>query len=745
MVVTAGLYTLHFAQNRTFFFIDDRVNDTLPKLMDIGRAVGSGEWPWLTTDVVNSGAHAIEYQNAIFNPLLVALSVPLSRMDDMALAGFLLVLVHALLLAGAAAWLGRILGLSTSWTIAFAVSCSFQPYTVLWGAAAWLQAVTSFAWFVLAVAAALAFHAEPRRRYGWTLLLATYGCFTSGWPLAIPVLGLFVLTLLVVRLRDRGDLRSTAWLAAWAAGGAVCSLIAVYPLTRSVEFGARPSSISNDGNFNVVSIDGLLQFANPAYYGFLHSWNGYVRQELPHFYVAWFVLPVLAFLRFERLPNRAATWLRVALVMLALTGLAALGPERLKMFRVPSRFLQYSSFFLLVVTAVLISSARFSFTARRLRLVLAGLALLALNALQADPQGVVRVLLFGLGSAALCAALYACGRPADERPGHTRTPRRPTGGTVAALGTVAVLVAIALLHQEGRGYEPRFPSDLSTLQPLSQRDYTLFYGGYIPDDLEDAAGFYREYHPSNTGLMVGDRQVNGYSPIGHSAFRANFPMDEQGNFPPGAAEAFDRVDPTTGLQMLELLRVDQIIALKGPWTDDLEQGLAGGWRREETRRYTTVWRHAPYSLPGLVSYVSPGVGIAEQRPSCERSHLRECVPLTTAAATTGRVIFARLWFPGYSATFNGEPVPVESYSDMLVSVVVPPGSSGELVLSYRSPHVRKLALLDALVLLALACASFRHHATSRPPGARRRRRPRSLAARGRGLRPKQPEREPTAV
>ncbi|MDQ3354599.1 MAG: hypothetical protein M3507_09020, partial [Actinomycetota bacterium] len=296
MVVTAGLYTLHFAQNRTFFFIDDRVNDTLPKLMDIGRAVGSGEWPWLTTDVVNSGAHAIEYQNAIFNPLLVALSVPLSRMDDMALAGFLLVLVHALLLAGAAAWLGRILGLSTSWTIAFAVSCSFQPYTVLWGAAAWLQAVTSFAWFVLAVAAALAFHAEPRRRYGWTLLLATYGCFTSGWPLAIPVLGLFVLTLLVVRLRDRGDLRSTAWLAAWAAGGAVCSLIAVYPLTRSVEFGARPSSISNDGNFNVVSIDGLLQFANPAYYGFLHSWNGYVRQELPHFYVAWFVLPVLAFL-----------------------------------------------------------------------------------------------------------------------------------------------------------------------------------------------------------------------------------------------------------------------------------------------------------------------------------------------------------------------------------------------------------------------------------------------------------------
>lgn len=726
MLVTGGLYALHFIQNRRFYFVDDRVGDALPKLMDIGRSVSAGEWPWLTTDAVNSGAHAIEYQNAVFNPLMVALSVPLSRMHDIALGSFLVVLVHALLLAAAAAWLGRLLGLRAAWAVAFAVSCAFQPYTVLWGAAAWLQAVSSFAWFVLAVAAAVAFHTRPRRRYGWTLLLATYGCFTSGWPLAIPVLGLFVLVVVAARLYDRSNLRTTAWLVAWSGGGAVCSLIALYPLTRAFEFATRASSITNGANFNVGSVDGLLQFANPSYYGFLNNFAGYELVKFPHHYAAWFVLPVLAFWQAGRLASGAATLLRIGLAMFAVAALATLGPERLMVFRFPTRFLQYSTFFLLVATAVLIASGRFSFTARRLRLVLAALALTALTSLQADPTGSVRVVLFLSGTGALTFAFYTCGRHGDERPAFGTTSWRTTGDVVAALGTIAVLLAVALVHPEGRGYDYRFPSEVSKVPRLSRQDYTLFYGSYVPEQLEDAAGFYAEYHPSGTGLMVGDRQINGYSPIGHSAFREHFPIDDQGNFAPGGAWRFERFDPGTGLQMLELLRVDQIIAQQGPWTEDLERGLGVRWEREGIHRYTSVWRHAPYELPGLVSYVSPGVGVGDQ-PGCRQRHLRECVPLTTAADSEGRVIFARLWFPGYSATFDGKPLRVDSYSNTLVSVVVPPGSSGELVITYRSPHVRKLALLSGMVVLGLAVASFRYGPTSGPPGVRPRRRPRRSA------------------
>lgn len=727
MAVTAGLYTVLFVQNRRFFFIDDRVADTLPKLMDVGRAVSSGEWPWLTTAAVNSGAHAVEYQNAVFNPVMLALSVPLSRMDDVALGAFLLVLVHALLLAGSAAWLGRLLGLSTSWTVAFAVSVSFQPYTVLWGGAAWLQAVSSFSWFVLAVAAALAFHARPRRRYGWVLLLATYGCLTSGWPLAIPVLALFVLVVVAVRLLDRSDLRTTGWLAAWSAGGVVCSLMALYPLTRAFEFADRTSSVSNDGNFNVGTIEGLLQFANPAYYGFLNSFGGYELQEIPHYYAAWFVLPVLAFWQAGRLPPRAATLLRIALAMLVLAALGTLGPERLAVFRYPTRFLQYTSFFLLVATAVLVAAGRFSFTVRRLRLLLAALALLTIVSLQADPTGTWRVLLFASGVGALCVALYACGRAVDGSTGAGRG-RWGSGGVVAAVGTTAVLLALALVHPVGRGIDYRFPSDLSTVPTLSQQDYTLFYGTYISDSLDDAAGFHAEYHPSGTGLMVGDRQINGYSPLGHTEFRERFPLDDQGNFDHGNSAPFTARDPVTGLQMLELFRVDQVIGLKGPWTTDLRRDLGAAWERQPRREYTTVWRHEPYRLPGLVSYAEPGLQVRQgDGPDCQGRNLRECHEVETTATRSGRLVFARLWFPGYTATLDGDPLPIERHADMLVSVVVPAGSEGELVLTYRSPHVRKLALLAAATVAGLAVASLYSPVAA---AVRRRREDRATPLRG---------------
>jgi uncharacterized membrane protein YfhO len=77
--------------------------------------------------------------------------------------------------------------------------------------------------------------------------------------------------------------------------------------------------------------------------------------------------------------------------------------------------------------------------------------------------------------------------------------------------------------------------------------------------------------------------------------------------------------------------------------------------------------------------------------------------LLVRAPDGGRLVFARLAWPGYEATVDGTPVTVESLDDMLVSVVVPArGDIAELRLEYRPPGHR-LGLILALAGVLLAC------------------------------------------
>ena len=700
MLLVAALLTVLFVRNHRYFYIDDRISETVPKWRDIGRTLLAGDLPWLSTDIVNGGAYAGEYLNAVYNPMNLALCVVVATLDDVALGAFLYVVAHCLLATAAAAWLGRTLGLTTWWSVALAVSVGFNQYTIVWTATAWNQGLSSYAWLLVAVAGAVAFHLQPRRRYGWTVLAGTYGVLTSGWPHAVVLLGFFLAALIVARLVRRTDLAGTAWLTTWAAGGLLCSLVAVYPLVAQIGISSRTSSVTNDVNFLVASLENLLQFWNPGYYGFFANFDGYRLQRLPHFYTAWFVLPALVFLRPARLPRQQQTLLWAVLATLLVAALSTLGPERLLTLRFPTRSLQYFHLFLVLAVGLLVAHGRFVFSRRRFGLMLGLIGLGVVNALQVDPAGLLRV---ALANGVVVGLVVLLWWQLGER-GPLPAPLRggSAAGATVALGSVFVLLALAVAHPSGRGVDWGFPHDVTSVSRLSAKDYTLYYGNYLPPGA-GLAGF-REFHPATMGLTVGDRQVNGYSSLGHALFRRWFPIDDQGNFQPGAAAQFTQTDPVSGLQMLELLRVDQIITLLGDMEADLQPVLGPGWSRTGAGQFTATYRHAEYTLPGLVSWTSPGV-TAGPAAGCESTDMRECVTVRNAPGQTGEVVFARLWLPGYTATLDGRDVEVTRHSDMLVSVPVPAGATGELVLSYRPPGTVPLTALAVLVLVGLALAS----------------------------------------
>ena len=719
----AGLFTLMFLRNHRFAYLDDRQADGVAKLVDMGRILRSGEWPWLSTDVVNSGGYAVEYQNGVFNPVNLAFGVVMGGIDDAALASFLQLLAHLVVLTAAAAWLARLVGLSTAWAVAFAVSVGFGPYTVFWGAA-WYQAIVSFSWFVLAVGAAVALHQTGRQRHGWLLLAATYLCHQSGWPLAIPVLGLFIGGLVVARLVTGHPRGATAWIAAWYGGGVLTSLVGLYPLVVSFEFASRSSSISNNRNFNVAPLEGLLHAADPSYRGWFTNFDGYLLQDLPHFYVAWFLLPVLVFWRppsSASLPPHVRALGIATLGLLLATAVGTLGPEQVLVFRFPTRFLQYWGFFLLLAAALLVAHGTFTFTRRRLAVLGGLLVLQVVNALQADPDSPGRIVAVSAAAGALCLTLVVT----RAGPSGLRLPARVassrTSDVVVALGTVVVMAVVGYLHPMARGVDWGFPHDLTSVEPLTGQDYTLWFGNYaplerpgeLPSPAPATAEFHAEYHPSSTGLLVGERQVNGYSPLAHRFLREHLPIDDQGNFGDTGAELFTAEDPETGLTWLELLRVDQVITQLGARDASLQELLDDSWKRVDEGRHTATYRRAPYDLPGLLSYAAPGVEVGPQE-GCRLRHSRECVDVTVSGDAPGRVVFARLWFPGYSATLDGTPVDVARHDGTLVAVDLPAGGSGELVVTYRSPGFVPLAALAVAVIVGLAVAQVVHGRRRRP-------------------------------
>ncbi len=722
-MLVAGLLLLLFLRNHRYFFLDDRIAEIVPKGLDIGRMVRRGEAPWLSTDIVNGGGYAVEYLMGVFNPVNLLLYAVSSLTDDAAFGSFIYVLGHALLLTASAAWLARTVGLGTAWSTAFAVSVGFQPYTIIWNATAWSQGLVSFSWVVLAIAAGSALHLRQRRRYGWLLLFGVVGTLTGGWPHAVFILGVFVAALIVARLWARCPLRGTVWIAVWAAGGAVVSLVAIYPLLTSFEVATRSSSTSNLRNANVAPLEGLLHFADPAYYGFFFNFDGYVLQPLPHFYVAWFALPILVLVAPRRLPAAIRPLVMTTLSLLAVSVFAALGPDLLLVFRYPTRVLQYTGFFLLLLVALLVAHGAFCFSRRRLGVLLALVAGLVLNTVQTNPAGYRRSLAAGLVLAVLCASVWLLGRPDLLRRDGLRRAARLLGPAGVVLSTVAVLAGLAVQHPQGRGFDTGFPHDLTTLEPVSREDYTLFHGSYAPVEA------YSEFRPATTGLMVGDRQVNGYSSLGNRYLRTFLAIDDQGNLALGAPARFTAVDAATGLSWLELLRVDQVVALLGPYDDDARASLDPAvWRREQGTYTATYRRAAAYPLPGLVSWTSKAVDVTG--PACERTALREC--LRVAAPDGGQVQFARLLLPGYRATLDGKELEIIRASEAFVAVVLPPGADGTLELRYSPPGLRPLSTLAAVVLVLLMLASWRWH------GSRQRRSRRSRLVRSKAELPPDP-------
>ncbi len=682
-----------FFLNDRYFFLDDKMSDMFPKLYDMGMLLRNGEFPILTTNIMNGSAYALEYQYAIFNPVNLILSYILPSFKNFAVAGGFISAVHLSLSGLGAFMLARNIGLRGMQALTLSLLFALNYHGLYWNASAWYGPLIGSTWVIFGMAflAGIVYSDKPiRNTIG--LFVAYSLCITSGWPLAVIVVAITSLFILFHLIALKKDYYLSALIIIAGISSVMVSSAALISFFSAAEVATRPSAFENLTNFLVAPLDGLISFFDPSYSAFMNNWGGgYRLQQNPQFYVGWFLLPLLLMINWskEKIIS-SGIWMWAGLMLVFL--LTCMGPERLGVLRFPIRSIPYFHFFLILFLMAAAKECGLLVTQQRVQLFLFVLVLQYIHSVQSNPSQAIPLFFSALIILVFSMIFF-----------YT-VEKKINYGLFLWLSSLFVFTVILYVVPHGRGVDWGLPGDSNVVTPLGRENNTLFYGDYV--DSNALPNPHLEYRVATTALLGNDRSINGYSPIGHKGFRDILKISDHGNFKELCANQLFEIDAKTQLSHAELMRIDRIIALKGSWVVDIEQHIIDGFTLKNTTAHTHIFDYIKkYPYPGLVSWVSPSTMI-EEESACEFKQTQECLNVTNTPATGGEIIFARLWFPGYSAYLDGKKLEVTAHKSFWVTVKLPSSAKGQLVLKYTLPKADLIVYLMLFGSLLFIIALF---------------------------------------
>lgn len=687
-LVTMLLVPLYlYVKNNRFFYIDDKVDEYIPKLLDIAEVLKSGEFPFVSTNFMNGSVYAAEFAEGIYNPIILASSLILDSFSDLSFGACILAIIFIFIAYFGYYLLAKELGIRSSWANIYALSLALNPFFIYWYTSAWFNPVNASAFLPYALWSSIVINRNLTISSSLRFVVSCFLVVSAGWPSTILIMFVFMVLVLVDTLFVQKDVSKLLRNLSVYVGAALICSIPVLPLLMSSDVFTRVSAIQNTSNFLVGSLQGLLMFSFPYFKDFMHTWAGYSKLPFNTYYAAWYALPLLVLINYKEL-NIWKNYIWICLLLFAMSGIATLGPEQLGPLRFPIRMLQYYHIFGLLLILKLFESYGVSLVRRRVVLLFGFIAMQAMLAIQVNPGDIENIFVYFSVVIVFNILLL-------------RFLSKKDGIDAAApwvlIGTVLVFLGIYSGDHNGRGADrgtPAVPSEFSSLN--AGGGYVLFNG----DDLGSEER-YSEFRPATTGLIWKDKIINGYSPLGNKHFKEKIPIGDHGNIrswimAKKGAELFE-VDTATGLELLELMKVSKVISLKDDRGGNTLNAASKKWSLHE-KEHTFVLVHDSYDHPGNISWLDKGVEILEAK---KLQHKTEQYRVKNRSSSDGQVVFARLWWPGYRATMNGKEISVERYSGFLISVVIPAHAKGTLALTFTPPGTHLSLLLSLIGFLLI--------------------------------------------
>ncbi|MGK8508330.1 hypothetical protein ACRS5S_09820 [Nocardia asiatica] len=705
--VVAG-YGAVLLANARHFYTDDTESQYAPLWVMLGRNLREGRFPALVPEHWMAGNYAIE-EAGLLNPpqLLIDLIAP--SIDNLALYATVVKLIFAIILALGVYRICLAYGAKAPWAAVAGTAMPFSGWLLFFDEASWMTAFTGTAWLAHAWASGVCY---ARGRSGSIpTFVFLYLAISVQYIFPAVEAGLMVGAVAIGELVHQKAWRPSLRLLTVAACAALAGLATYLPSMLSAKVTWRGTAQINNDQFLTVPWSESLNASLPSTLPAFNSWWGYV-QPMPVVYIAWFLVPALAFVDWRKALGSARDFVAPALfAVMALMWTA--GPGAVGPLRWPARVLPMVALGLLVLVCVLLGRFATVRDSRRRGIVAAVLiGLLWARSFSAAPQEVVPHVVAALGVAALGAVAVWLGRGR---------------GAAAACALIVVSVfPIAYLQVWGAQPTPmgwNLPEDRSEMKAAFP-DFpgtTLQLGDrmLIPPQERNLSGAYGSLVFGNYAKNLELTYVSGYTPNGHFWFGETLCMRWDTSVCPDAYRRAFATEPTTGRTIVDLMKVDRVVLHRALYPDARDQPAPPGWRWVDYpghEKYIAVLERTD----GLISTRDGRIAATQGATATSVAESDTTSRVRVSSPEGGRVVFARLGWPGYRATLDGREITSTLVAKTFVAVDLPAGSSGELVLSWQPPGWRigvAAALLGLLGLGVLEWVYLRGRRRLDPPVA----------------------------
>lgn len=682
VMITVAVVLSRLLVNPTFYFADDTQTGTVGQWWQLGGWLADGRLPMLDPHAWTAGNYFAEGQWGLLNPAVWAIALWTRTVDDPVLMATAVKIVALGLLALGTHLLARSFGASPVWAAVAGVLVPLGGFTVYMDAASWttgLLATTAFTftWWGLR-------RLVEDGRTPVAYLVAAWLLITLGYVFGVIILILVLAESLVRAAVTRDRVRVLRVLGAGAYGALLT--IAVYlPGVLTAPVTVRNSlTISNDG-FLAAELGDMLAASTATASAAIPSWET-AATAAPLVFIAW-VLPAVALIVSRRAAGRT---LIPALVLGAIMFAVVTGPSQIGPLRWPVRFMPYLVLAVVVVVAVIATSAsRRAPSGRRLLVALAISLGASWYSVLLTPAGWKTIAVAALVQLAGIGALFLVLR-------LRRESIRPFAAAAVTVVTAAVLVAPQLAA---------FPR--SPLPGLGVTPSVSALADTVPDGVDDAivvgniyAGWqdpatYSERLVGNQWYFADTRVSSLYTVLPFAAYTNDLCADLRGSTCPEALDTLWEIDPTTGREVAELLGVNTLVVMKSSFPDGLPL-LSPGWTITADRDYTwVVQRNAAVAPAGGVVWSDAGTEVTVQESSDA-----EVSFVVDGVGADASVVLGRLAWPGYTVDGAALSDPTRGY---LLTVDLSDAQPGEVVtVRFRPPgwtvEIAALAIaLGALV------------------------------------------------